>query len=149
MKIKQYEDKYFKQLCNVMDAGRMQELQSENLEGVFMPLKDAPYLDFLLNCKIYLAVEGEKVLGFVGFLPNNLEFIYVLPDAQGQGVGSQLIEKALNEMDRPVQLEVFTHNQRAKKLYEKFGFKTVKIITDEWSDEFPEFFSEDTMKLEK
>lgn len=149
MKIKQYEDKYFEQLCNVMDAGRMQELQSENLEGVFLPLKDAPYLDFLLNCKIYLALEGEKVLGFVGFLPNNLEFVYVSPDAQGQGVGSQLIEKALNEMDRPVQLEVFTHNQRAKKLYENFGFKTLKTITDEWSDEFPEFFSEDTMKLEK
>ncbi|WP_308556415.1 GNAT family N-acetyltransferase [uncultured Lactobacillus sp.] len=105
MEIKPYEEKYFEQLCDVMDAGRMQELQSENLEGTFIPLKSAPYLDYLLNCKIYLALDNEEMLGFIGFRPHSLEFVYVRPDMQGQGIASQLIERALSEMSRPVKLD--------------------------------------------
>ena len=43
--------------------------------------------------------------------------------------------------------EVFTNNKRAKALYEKFGFKTVKTVTEKWSDKFPVIFSQDTMEL--
>ncbi|MBK8905835.1 MAG: GNAT family N-acetyltransferase [Anaerolineaceae bacterium] len=52
----------------------------------------------------------------------------VHPDAWGQGVGSQLLAAALNLADNwlnlsRVELEVFTHNQAAIHLYEKFGFE--------------------------
>lgn len=148
MKIKAYEKQYFDQLGMVMDKARMQELKSENLEQVFVAFRDAPYLDYLMSCKIFLAFEDVKLVGFIGFKPGKIEFIYVDPDKQGRGIATMLMEKALNELKRPIKLEVFTNNKQAKSLYKKFGFKTIKTVTEKWSDEYPVLFSEDTMELE-
>lgn len=148
MKIKAYEKQYFDQLGMVMDKARMQELKSENLEEVFVAFRDAPYLDYLMSCKIFLAFEDAKLVGFIGFKPGKIEFIYVDPDKQGRGIATMLMEKALNKLKRPIKLEVFTNNKQAKSLYKKFGFKTIKTVTEKWSDEYPVLFSEDTMELE-
>ena len=148
MKIKAYEKQYFDQLGMVMDKARMQELKSENLEQVFVAFRDAPYLDYLMSCKIFIAFEDVKLVGFIGFKPGKIEFIYVDPDKQGRGIATMLMEKALNELKRPIKLEVFTNNKQAKSLYKKFGFKTIKTVTEKWSDEYPVLFSEDTMELE-
>lgn len=148
MKIKVYEKQYFDQLGMVMDKARMQELKSENLEQVFVAFRDAPYLDYLMSCKIFLAFEDVKLVGFIGFKPGKIEFIYVDPDKQGRGIATMLMEKALNKLKRPIKLEVFTNNKQAKSLYKKFGFKTIKTVTEKWSDEYPVLFSEDTMELE-
>lgn len=148
MKIKAYEKQYFDQLGMVMDKARMQELKSENLEQVFVAFRDAPYLDYLMSCKIFLAFKDVKLVGFIGFKPGKIEFIYVDPDKQGRGIATMLMEKALNKLKRPIKLEVFTNNKQAKSLYKKFGFKTIKTVTEKWSDEYPVLFSEDTMELE-
>ncbi|WP_304228467.1 GNAT family N-acetyltransferase [Lactobacillus kitasatonis] len=148
MKIKAYEKQYFDQLGMVMDKARMQELKSENLEQVFVAFRDAPYLDYLMSCKIFLAFEDVKLVGFIGFKPGKIEFIYVDPDKQGRGIATMLMEKALNKLKRPIKLEVFTNNKQAKSLYKKFGFRTIKTVTEKWSDEYPVLFSEDTMELE-
>lgn len=148
MKIKAYEKQYFDQLGMVMDKARMQELKSENLEQVFVAFRDVPYLDYLMSCKIFLAFEDEKLVGFIGFKSGKIEFIYVDPNKQGRGIATMLMEKALNELKRPIKLEVFTNNKQAKSLYKKFGFKTIKTVTEKWSDEYPVLFSEDTMELE-
>lgn len=147
LEIKSYEQKYFDYLSSVMDRARRQELKSENLEEIFLPLKDAPYLDYFLSCKIYLAFEDDVLAGFVGFRPGDLSFVYVDPSRQGRGIATTLIQKALDELERPIRLDVFTNNKRAKALYEKFGFKTVKTVTEKWSDKFPVIFSQDTMEL--
>jgi putative acetyltransferase len=52
----------------------------------------------------------------------------VHPDAWGQGVGSKLMEAALDLADNwlnlsRVELEVYTHNKPAIHLYEKYGFE--------------------------
>lgn len=147
VEIKLYEKQYFDQLSEVMDKGRMQELESEGLKQVFVAFRDAPYLDYFFSCKIYVALKNKKVVGFIGFKPGKLEFLYVDPDEQNKGIATILIEKALDELKRPVQLEVFTNNERAKSLYKKFGFRTIKTITEKWSDEYPVVFSQDTMEL--
>ena len=51
-----------------------------------------------------------------------IEFIYVDPNAQGRGIATKLMEKTLDELKRPVSLEVFTNNNRAKALYKKVWF---------------------------
>ncbi len=61
MKIKAYEKQYFDQLDMVMDKARMQELKSENLEQFFVAFRDAPYLDYLMSCKIFLAFADKKI----------------------------------------------------------------------------------------
>jgi len=51
--------------------------------------------------------------------------IYVLPEYQGDGVGSALIMEIMNEASErqlPVALQVLKVNPRAQALYEKLGF---------------------------
>ena len=55
--------------------------------------------------------------------------IMVRTDCQGQGIGTALLEAVLDLADnwlmlRRVELEVYADNQRAVRLYEKFGFET-------------------------
>ncbi len=147
LEIKPYEPKYFDDLCSVMDHARRQELKGENLEEVFLPLKNAPYLDYFLSCKIYLAFEDDVLAGFVGFRPGDLSFVYIDPSRQRRGIATALLQKALDELERPIRLDVFTHNKQAKALYEKLGFKIAKTVIEKWSDEFPVIFSQDTMEL--
>lgn len=147
LRIEPYDKQYFDQLCSVMDRARMQELKSAGLEKVFLALRDAPYLGYLLDCEIYVAVKEDKLVGFVGLRPHELSFIYVDPDFQKQGIGSELMKVAVSLLEKPAKLDVFTNNVAAKSLYKKYGFKTVKTVTEKWSDEYPVDFSQDTMEL--
>lgn len=147
MFIRKYKDSDFDQLCHVMDRARMQELKTANMEQVFIQLKDAPYLRYLLKCKMYVATKEEKIVGFVGLRPHELSFLHVDPNFQNLGIGKKLIEFALRRLERPIKLEVFTDNLAAKALYEKYGFKVVKTVVEKWSDEYPIEFSQDTMEI--
>jgi ribosomal protein S18 acetylase RimI-like enzyme len=54
--------------------------------------------------------------------------LYILPEYQGRGIGTQLIESLLVEARQeglPVTLRVLTGNP-AKRLYERLGFETVE-----------------------
>lgn len=135
--IRKYQPNDFEQVCKIMDQGRIQELQSENLEPVFIPLQNAPYLEYFLSCNLFVAEKDGQVVGFVGYRRQQIEFLYVDPAFQGKGVGTELLSFVLNELPRPIQLAVFTDNQAAKKLYKKFGFKVIKTVVEKWSDEFP------------
>jgi putative acetyltransferase len=54
-------------------------------------------------------------------------FVYVAAEAQGRGIGSQLLRTILDLADnwlllRRVELTVLVDNERAKELYERLGF---------------------------
>lgn len=145
--IRRYQNSDFNQLCYVMDRARKQELKTANMEQVFVQLRDAPYLAYLLECKIYVAVNEDRIVGFIGLKPHELSFLYVDPAFQKRGIGKKLIEFALDQLERPIKLDVFTDNLAAKALYRKYGFKVVKTVVEKWSDEYPIEFSQDTMEL--
>lgn len=84
------------------------------------------------------AVEREKTVGYLlmGMDRNPLDIkyslsvindVYVTPSARGKGVGSALMEKALEKLTREgydtVRLFVYSKNEDARSLYDKFGFK--------------------------
>ncbi len=56
----------------------------------------------------------------------NLDFLFVDPNEQGNGLGSKLMDN-LTEFagNRKQQLEVLTNNTRAQRLYQKYGFEIV------------------------
>ena len=78
---------------------------------------------------IFVARQNNKVVGFVA--PNiekdgrrRLGGLYVAPEAQGQGVGSKLIEAsfAWHGLGTDIYLHTDSDNENAIRLYRKFGF---------------------------
>lgn len=57
---------------------------------------------------------------------HELDFVFILPEYQGKGYGSKLIQKALALLgdDEPISLEVAKYNTSAITLYRRFGFET-------------------------
>jgi ribosomal protein S18 acetylase RimI-like enzyme len=64
--------------------------------------------------------------------------LYVAPKFQGQGIGSKLLQSALEWLGpkKDVFLHVLSYNQNAIDLYERFGFvKTGKEFPEEFDEE--------------
>ena len=81
--------------------------------------------------------------GIVGYIvadtvPNHghplghIKDLAVHPDRRGEGIGTQLLHRALSVLDehgvRSVKLEVRASNDRARSLYEHFGFSHRRTI---------------------
>ena len=74
----------------------------------------------------------EGVIGFADFAPAGdgeleLAALYVLPEAQGRGLGSRLMERGVEESPsaRSVVLRVLRENVPAQRFYEARGFDAV------------------------
>lgn len=83
----------------------------------------------------YFAFDGNTIIGYVCFGPINKSIkcghrcylgIGILEEYTGQGLGTRLINIALNRMKQEgyklCELEVFEGNERALRLYQKSGF---------------------------
>lgn len=83
--------------------------------------------------KFYILYENEVAIGYFGILKvldeGNVLNIAVKKEFQQKGYGNILMEKLLSEMEEEnltfLTLEVRESNLKARKLYEKFGFKIV------------------------
>ena len=65
-------------------------------------------------------------MGFEKFIPTyHLAYIGTNSNSKGRGLGTELIEYAVDLTDGRISLHVDLDNYRAKKLYEKMGFKHV------------------------
>lgn len=81
----------------------------------------------------YVYKKEDKIVGFINYdiLYERAELIYiaVLEEEQKQGIGTKLLQSMIEECEsrqlENITLEVSTQNQKAIKLYQKFGFKKV------------------------
>lgn len=76
---------------------------------------------------ILLAEEDSHILGFASLnLPESfIHNLFVRPDYNGKGVGTQLVKNAIEKMSKPVRLKCVSENHRALIFYEKSGWKKV------------------------
>ncbi len=76
---------------------------------------------------LWVAEEGEQLLGYLARKGSYIDRLYVRPAAQRNGVGLALLSKA-RELS-PTGLELHTHqeNTKARRFYEKHGFKAVRF----------------------
>ena len=81
----------------------------------------------------YIAVDDsdEKFYGFIGFSNhfNRITWFGVLKEHRNKGIGSKLLEKAIEELDKTKEIIVETYRKDyepgkpARHTYEKHGFK--------------------------
>ena len=81
---------------------------------------------------IFVAKDGEHVVGFVGYGPSRGDegagevfALYVLEEYQRRGIGYALMRRALDELSdsRRVYLWAFAENKKAISFYERVGFR--------------------------
>ena len=86
--------------------------------------------------EVWVAEEGGRLLGFIGIEHSTnlgapvLEKIYVDPAEQNRGVGTALLEKAIELRPDELYLWVFQKNP-ARRLYERHGFELVRLTDGE------------------
>lgn len=83
----------------------------------------------------FVVLDGETVVGWIDITPSRREIsphvgtlgMGLHQDYRRQGLGTRLmrvaLDKAIAKGIQRIELEVFAHNTRAIKLYEKFGFQ--------------------------
>ncbi len=82
--------------------------------------------------EVWVAEEDGRLLGFIGIEHSTnigapvLEKIYVDPAEQNRGVGTALLQKAIELRPDELYLWVFQKNP-ARRLYERSGFELVKL----------------------
>ena len=106
--------------------------QAKNLIDTYEDLADIDYdkvMDWVQrkiekHISSYTAVIlGDRTCAYYRLCDDGeLDDLYVLPEFQNHGIGSQILEKCMLESVNPLYLYVFSGNVRAVSFYEKYGF---------------------------
>jgi len=74
---------------------------------------------------VWVAVEGE-VAGFLAIAGERLGWLYVDPAYYGRGIGRRLLHLGVSLIGPQAWTVVLTGNSRARRLYEREGFRVVR-----------------------
>ncbi|MCM2674249.1 GNAT family N-acetyltransferase [Alkalicoccobacillus plakortidis] len=110
----------------------VEKISPEMLKGFFVDWPDHPtpetHLKLLLNSShvvIALDENTNKVVGFItaisdGVLSAYIPFLEVLPEYKNKGIGKQLVERMLNELDQIYMVDLCCDDDLVP-YYEKYG----------------------------
>lgn len=95
-------------------------------------------LRFMLKKQALCIKCNGEIAGVILFSRghNMICCLAVAPEYRQQGIGSLLLEKALNELDRSKNISVSTFRENDEKgiapraLYKKFGFKEAELVEE-------------------
>ena len=67
----------------------------------------------------------DRIVGFIAVTPDSISQLYLAEEAQGQGIGRQLVDWAKAQSVGMLWLYAFESNTGAQAFYEKCGFHIV------------------------
>jgi GNAT superfamily N-acetyltransferase len=76
---------------------------------------------------IWVEERAGRVVGFVGLNDGEVTHLYVEPEAQGEGLGTALLEHVQALSAGRLWLWVFQRNEGARRLYERHGFRLLEV----------------------
>lgn len=77
--------------------------------------------DMLSEAELYVYEDDSAIQGFIGLSDTYIEGIFVTTDAQGKGIGKQLLDFA-KSIKPQLTLKVYQKNTRAIHFYKREGF---------------------------
>jgi GNAT superfamily N-acetyltransferase len=98
-----------------------------SLAGLHTPEEDHWFFRERLfrTCEVWGAFDSAVMIGILAFREDWIDQLYVLPEAQGRGVGTELLQVAQSFFDR-LHLWTFQRNVQARRFYEARGFALVR-----------------------
>lgn len=97
------------------------------LAGLHTPEEDAGFWrdNVGVRCRVWGVGPEGGLLAVMAVAPGWIEQLYVLPEAQGRGIGTALLGQAQAE-EPELSLWTFQRNQGARAFYEARGFRLVR-----------------------
>ncbi len=127
--IRAYVDADWPAVCAVHDRARPEELAGSCDPRAFVPLaEDLEDAASFQRSQKFVATLGEKTVGFVGIDGTCLSWLYVDPCCCGRGIGRALLRFAVHAIGPQAWTVVLAGNSRARRLYEREGFVTVRTF---------------------
>ncbi|WP_163280605.1 GNAT family N-acetyltransferase [Campylobacter fetus] len=125
------------QTADNKDINELTNLETAIFDKLNFPLSKASFRYHIKRNLILKCVDDNKILGYILVLTSfKIPRIYSLgvsEQARGKGVGAALLGDICSKF-KNLRLEVRKDNTGAIKLYEKFGFKTKKLILAYYDD---------------
>lgn len=76
---------------------------------------------YIPSSQTFVYEDGEMVVGFISMLDNYIAAIFVLPEYQGKGIGTRLIDH-VKKLYPILTLGVYSKNIQSIEFYKKHGF---------------------------
>ena len=91
------------------------------------------------SCRVTLASNAGEVVGVLAVSEADgvswIEQMYVTPQCVGMGIGGTLISHAIKALPRPIRLYTFQNNSKARRFYERYGFRAISFTNGERNEE--------------
>jgi ribosomal protein S18 acetylase RimI-like enzyme len=85
--------------------------------------------------EVWLYEDDGRIAGFSALSVDELEYLYLEPDAIGRGIGSALFRHAMERRPDGFRFWVFQQNERARRFYERHGCRAVELTDGEHNEE--------------
>ncbi|HEY4621378.1 MAG TPA: GNAT family N-acetyltransferase [Gaiellaceae bacterium] len=111
------------------------------LPDLHTPEEDCRFLRTIVlpNEEVWVAEVDERPVGFVALGSREgavyLQHIYVTPERQSRGLGSELINRAKERRPTGFRLWVFQKNDGARRFYERHGLRLVELTDGSGNEE--------------
>jgi [ribosomal protein S18]-alanine N-acetyltransferase len=125
--------------AKIEDLNSLYDIEKRVFKNDSFALSKASFKYHILKNKIFKMQMEEKTVGYILWLERKEYFrLYSLAideNFQGLGIASKLLEFSFKELkNKNYSLEVKVKNEKAVKLYEKFGFKIKKVLKNYYED---------------
>jgi ribosomal protein S18 acetylase RimI-like enzyme len=116
-------------IADIHDQARLDELRASVGVEAFLSLAATAENEGLFEGEVWVACDGETVVGFIAFADDEVTWLYVSPDYYRQGIGKKLLRQAIDRCGKTVTTSVLSGNDAALHLYLSEGFKIMETKT--------------------
>lgn len=129
--IRPYRCPDWSDVCRVRDRARLDELLHYADLAAFVPLAHAPAeIERLQSAEIWVAWDGQRVLGFVAIDGDRIEALHVDPDVEHPAIGRRLLRAALRRIPDTPRALVLKANDALVELFRSQGFVVAEETID-------------------
>jgi GNAT superfamily N-acetyltransferase len=88
--------------------------------------------------EVWVADDDGAVVALMAVGPGELDQLYVAPDRLGEGIGRRLVDLAKERSPAGLSLWTFQVNERARRFYERNGFRAMEFTDDRNEERQPD-----------
>ena len=130
MELRKFKKEDWNDVKNIYDLSKPDEMRgSVDLRAIVPLEKDEKNLILFKESQIIIVEENNKILGFGGHKGNYISWLFIHPNHRRKGVAQTILSHILSKLSGKITLNVGKHNEAAKSLYFKFGFKVEREFT--------------------